>query len=50
MNFSMKTYETDVLILGSGISGCGAAIAAKREGVDVRRSEAVSPGDSGAVS
>lgn len=35
MNFSMKTYETDVLILGSGISGCGAAIAAKREGVDV---------------
>lgn len=35
MSFSVKTYETDVLILGSGISGCGAAIAAKREGADV---------------
>lgn len=35
MSFSVKTYETDVLVLGSGISGCGAAIAAKREGVDV---------------
>lgn len=35
MSFTTKTYETDVLILGSGISGCGAAIAAKREGADV---------------
>ncbi len=35
MSFTTKSYETDVLILGSGISGCGAAIAAKKEGVDV---------------
>jgi len=30
-----KMIETDVLILGAGASGSGAAIAARREGVDV---------------
>ena len=31
----MRTIETDVLILGSGAAGCGAAIAAKQKGVRV---------------
>lgn len=35
MKFSQKIYETEVLILGSGASGCGAAIAARKEGADV---------------
>lgn len=30
-----KMVETDVLVLGAGVSGSGAAIAAKREGADV---------------
>jgi len=30
-----KTIETDVLVLGSGAAGCGAAIAAKRKGARV---------------
>ena len=30
-----KRVETDVLILGAGAAGSGAAIAARREGVDV---------------
>ena len=30
-----KIIETDVLILGAGAAGSGAAIAARREGVDV---------------
>ncbi|PSQ42621.1 aspartate oxidase [Halobacteriales archaeon SW_7_68_16] len=29
------TDETDVLVIGSGIAGCGAALAAAREGADV---------------
>jgi len=28
----MRTIETDVLILGSGAAGCGAAIATKQKG------------------
>lgn len=35
MKFSKKTFKTDVLVLGSSSSGCGAAIAAKKEGADV---------------
>ena len=35
MEFDKKYYETDVLVLGSGASGCGAAIAARRAGADV---------------
>jgi succinate dehydrogenase/fumarate reductase flavoprotein subunit len=31
----MRTVETDVLILGSGAAGCGAAIAARKSGVRV---------------
>ena len=31
----LRTIETDVLILGSGAAGCGAAIAAKQKGVRV---------------
>ncbi|MBP1731115.1 MAG: Succinate dehydrogenase flavoprotein subunit [Deltaproteobacteria bacterium] len=30
-----KTIETDILVLGSGAAGCGAAIAAKEQGVRV---------------
>ena len=30
-----KTIETDILVLGSGAAGCGAAIAAKEQGVGV---------------
>lgn len=30
-----KKVETDVLIIGAGAAGCGAAIAARREGTDV---------------
>ena len=30
-----KVIETDVLILGAGAAGSGAAIAARREGADV---------------
>ena len=28
-------YETDVLVIGSGASGCGAALGAKEQGQDV---------------
>ena len=35
MEFDKKLYETDVLVLGSGASGCGAAIAARRAGAEV---------------
>ena len=30
-----KTIETDILILGSGAAGCGAAIGAKEQGARV---------------
>ena len=32
---SINTVETDVLVLGAGAAGCGAALAAKRKGVKV---------------
>lgn len=35
MEFAAKSYETDVLVLGSSAAGCGAAIAARKAGVDV---------------
>lgn len=35
MEFNKKYYETDVLVLGSGAAGCGAAIAARRAGAEV---------------
>ncbi|MDO5536948.1 MAG: FAD-binding protein, partial [Desulfovibrionaceae bacterium] len=35
MEFKTRNYETDVLVLGSGASGCGAAITAARAGVSV---------------
>ena len=35
MDEKKKVYETDVLVLGSSASGCGAAIAARRAGAEV---------------
>lgn len=35
MEFQKLTYETDVLVLGSGAAGCGAAVAAHRAGAKV---------------
>ena len=35
MGEKKKVYETDVLVLGSSASGCGAAIAARRAGAEV---------------
>ena len=35
MDEKKKVYETDVLVLGSSASGCGAAIAARRAGSEV---------------
>ena len=35
MDVRRKSYETDVLVLGSSAAGCGAAIAARREGAEV---------------
>jgi succinate dehydrogenase/fumarate reductase flavoprotein subunit len=34
-NGSINTVETDVLVLGAGAAGCGAAMAAKKKGVKV---------------
>ena len=33
--YESKTLETDVLVLGSGAAGCGAAISAKGKGAKV---------------
>lgn len=35
MDIRRRSYETDVLVLGSSAAGCGAAIAARREGAEV---------------
>jgi succinate dehydrogenase/fumarate reductase flavoprotein subunit len=34
-NSSINIVETDVLVLGAGASGCGAAMPAKRRGIKV---------------
>lgn len=35
MEMRKRSYESDVLVLGSSAAGCGAAIAARRAGAEV---------------
>ena len=37
LNSEEKRMETDVLVLGAGAAGCGAAMAAKTKGVRVQK-------------